>query len=98
MKRLEPEIDFETANTAGLGALPDFKVLEVAAQKNRVLVSHDRRTMPGAFYAFIQKNQSPGLILLKQRCPFGQAIEGLRICYHTLELAEFANRIQYLPL
>ena len=98
IKRIEPEIDFETALTAALEGVSDQNVLVLAAEKNRVLVSHDRRTMPGAFYAFLRDRESPGLILIRQGCPLGLAIDELRICYHVLEGEEFANRIWYLPL
>lgn len=54
--------------------------------------------MPAAFYGLLREGEHPGLILVKQRCPIGVAIEDLRICYRTLEAEDFANRIQYLPL
>jgi predicted nuclease of predicted toxin-antitoxin system len=98
IKKVEPEIDFETAQTAALKGIPDLEVLRIAAGKNRVLVSHDRRTMPSAFYSFLAEQESPGLILLKQTCPLGRAIEELRACYHVLDAAEFINQIRYLPL
>ena len=98
LKRIEPEIDFETAQIAALKGVPDAEVLRIAAEENRVLVSHDRRTMPSAFYSFLRERESPGLILIKQICPLGQAIEELRICYHGSRAEEFANQIHYLPL
>lgn len=97
LKRIEPEIDFE-AQADALKGIPDVEVLRMAAEKHSVLVSHDRRTMPSTFYFFLEERESPGLILIKQICPLGQAIEELRICYHGLRAEEFANRIHYLPL
>jgi hypothetical protein len=47
--RREPEIDFHTADEAGLRGLPDNAVLALAAQENRILISHDRRTMSRHF-------------------------------------------------
>ena len=87
------------ASTA-LKGIPDSTVLQIAAEKKRVLVSHDRRTMPNAFYAFLREYEyeSPGLVLIKQQCPVSRAIEELRVCYHALEAKEFLNRIHYLPL
>ena len=51
--RLEPSIDFQTAQAAGLAGLDDPGVLKVAAVQGRILVSHDRRTMPTHFGQFI---------------------------------------------
>ncbi len=98
LKRVEPELDFETAQAAALRGVPDPEVLQIATEKNRVLVSHDRRTMPSAFYAFLRTRESSGLILISQSFPIGRAIEELQICYHNLEAEEFANQILYLPL
>jgi len=49
VKRSAPEIDFKTATEANLEGLDDPVVLGIAAQEGRVLVSHDRRTMPYHF-------------------------------------------------
>jgi hypothetical protein len=51
--RAEPSISFLTAAEAGLHGLPDPKVLEIAAEEGRVLVTHDRKTMPYVFGEFI---------------------------------------------
>ena len=44
--RREPSIDFQTALTAGLDGLDDELVLGRASEQGRILVSHDKRTMP----------------------------------------------------
>ena len=49
VKRSAPEIDFKTATEANLEGLDDTVVLGIAAQEGRLLVSHDRRTMPYHF-------------------------------------------------
>lgn len=57
--RREPGIDFRTAILAGLRGLGDLEVLTLAAEEGRILVSHDRKTMPRAFGKFIQSKTSP---------------------------------------
>ena len=51
--RREPNIDFQTADAASLRRIPDPEVLALAAQEDRILVTHDRRTMPRHFAEFI---------------------------------------------
>jgi predicted nuclease of predicted toxin-antitoxin system len=46
LRRRAPALDFQTANEAGLHGLDDEAVLAQAAGEGRILVSHDRRTMP----------------------------------------------------
>jgi hypothetical protein len=72
-RRLDPTIDFQTAQALKLHGVPDTLVLERAAHATRVLVSHDRRTLPRFFGKFIRTNTSPGLIIVSQRLPVGRA-------------------------
>jgi hypothetical protein len=51
--RREPTLDFRTARGAALRGLADSTVLELAAQQQRVLVSHDLGTMPSHFRILI---------------------------------------------
>ena len=51
--RREPGIDFQTAVAAGLSGLSDPEVLAISAQEGRILVTHDRKTMPKHFADFI---------------------------------------------
>lgn len=46
VRRLEPAVDFLTANEAGTEGRGDPDVLEFAARQGRILVSHDTSTMP----------------------------------------------------
>ncbi len=51
--RRQPNIDFKSANAAGLEGKKDPEVLAIAAQEGRILVTHDRKTMPAEFGQFI---------------------------------------------
>ncbi len=53
--RREPSIDFQTAQAAGLQGLSDKDVLALAARAGRLLVTHDRKTMPRQFAEFMSK-------------------------------------------
>ena len=64
VRRRAPEIDFQSAHEAGSHGLDDDVVLALAAREGRMLVSHDRRTMPRHFADFISNRTSAGLILI----------------------------------
>lgn len=51
--RRNSSIDFQAANVSDLSGLTDLEVLLVASREERVLVSHDQRTMPKYFAEFI---------------------------------------------
>jgi predicted nuclease of predicted toxin-antitoxin system len=47
-----------------LPGLPDLQVLALAAQENRILVTHDRRTMPRHFASFVISHECPGVVII----------------------------------
>jgi predicted nuclease of predicted toxin-antitoxin system len=48
-RRREPAFDFQTALQAELSGVNDPEVLVHAAREGRILVTHDRKTMPRHF-------------------------------------------------
>ena len=52
--RLLPDCDFKTAPEVGFHTgTPDPEVLRIAAKDNRVLISHDLKTLPQHFGIFL---------------------------------------------
>ena len=98
VKRLQPEIDFQTADEAGLRGLDDLEVLAASAREGRVLVTHDRHTMPQHFAAFVTTQHSPGVFILSQYLPIRQAVEELQLIWEASEAEEWIDIIQALPL
>lgn len=96
--RQEPSIDFQTATKADLAGLDDLAVLALAAEENRILVSHDRKTMPYHFANFLERQTSAGVILIPQSLSLAQAAEDLILIWSATETEEWENRIGYLPL
>ena|ERR1051325_9708927 len=98
LRRLEPSIDFQTAPALSLHlAVPDEQVLTLAAEQGRILVTHDRRTMPEYFEQFIESHDSPGLIIISQRLSISRAAEWLHLMWAASEAEEYVNAIYSLP-
>lgn len=98
LKRRESAIDFKTAHEAGLAGLDDIEVLKIAAEEERLLVSHDVSTMPENFADFIKRRYSPGVILISQELSYRNAIEGLLRVWNATEAEDWHNVISFLPL
>lgn len=81
-----------------LANLPDPDVQVLAAQEGRILVTHDRRTMPTHFGHFIEDHQSPGLIVISQKTEILSAIEDLILLWMASEAEEYVNLILTIPL
>jgi len=96
--RREPGIDFQTARAAGLAGLADKDVLTMAARSGRLLLTHDRKTMPKHFAEFIAAQSSAGVLIVPQKLPISQAVEELILVWVATEAEEWINRIYSLPL
>ena len=95
--RRAPEVDFQTANEADLESLSDPEVLAIAARQNRILVCHDRRTMPIHFGKFIETNVSPGVFVVSKNAQVLRVIEDLILIWAASEAEEYVNSILALP-
>ena len=98
VRRRAPTIDFQTAHEASLAGLDDNVVLERAAREGRVLVSHDRRTMPSHFADFIAARPSAGVIIVPKGLAIRRAVEDLLLIWEASEAEEWVNQIDTLPL
>jgi len=95
--RREPRVDFQTAGQAGLRGLDDVQALAVAARGGRILVSHDRKTMPRHFAEFLRSSSSPGLFIVSQKTDLLSAVEGLLCVWVASQAEEWVDRICTIP-
>lgn len=95
--RRQPEIDFQSAYAALLEDKKDSEVLAIAAQDDRVLVTHDRKTMPAEFGKFIISQNSSGVLVISQNMPISDAIEALVLIWEASTAKEWINQIMSIP-
>ena len=94
-----PELDVITALEVGLSDASDTEVIAWASGENRLILTHDRRTMPN--YAANQMARGmdvAGIIVVPRRLPIKQVIEDLEIIARCSDAAEWINVIRHLPL
>ena len=96
--RREPSVDFQTAKQADILGLPDDEVLAVATRAGRLLVSHDRETLPAHFNSFLAGSESAGLLIVSQNLPIRDAIEEILLVWAASEAGEWRNRLAFLPI
>ena len=59
---------------------PDPEV-SIAARQTRILVTHERRTMPTHFVNFILHENSPGVLVIRKQLSERAAIEELMLIW-----------------
>ncbi|HAZ48203.1 MAG TPA: hypothetical protein DCZ55_28025 [Cyanobacteria bacterium UBA11371] len=95
--RRESNIDFQSAYAAGLEGKVDREVLAIAAQDGRVLVTHDRKTMPIEFGEFVTTQTSAGVLILSQKLAIADAIESLILIWEASTAEEWIDQIMSIP-
>jgi len=91
-------MDFRDAHEGGVIGLSDLDVLRIAAESDRILVSHDRRTMPANLARFLETHSSPGVIIVSQDLDIGAAIEDLLVIWGASDSEEWRDQIGFIPL
>jgi uncharacterized protein with PIN domain len=94
-----PKLDFITAHQASLGEASDPELLAWAVKQKRILVTHDRRTMPSHATARIAKGENiAGVIIVSRRLPVRRVIDDLECIVSCSDEGDWENVIKHLPL
>ena len=97
--RRVPALDIVRIQDAGLAGAPDPEILAWAADENRILLTHDRDTMPNFVYdRLIAGEPMPGVFLVSNRMPKGQAVDELFWAAHCLSAEDCNDQVKYFPL
>lgn len=95
--RKQPNLNFQSANEAELEGIKDPEVLEIAARDGRLLVTHDRKTMPTEFGQYILSRTSSGVLILSQSLPISEAIDAIILVWEASTAEEWINQIMTFP-
>ena len=94
-----PALDLVRVQDVGLATADDPSILDWAAQEERVLLTHDRRTMPGyAYQRIAEGKQIAGMIVMKPNLSVGQVIADIELIEACSTSAEWINKVIDLPL
>lgn len=93
-----PALDYLTALEIGLSEVGDFTLLLGAANEGRVLLTHDRKTMPQHIADFIAAgHDTPGVVIVPRSLPLVQAINELELIIACMAETEWINTYRILP-
>ena len=94
-----PQLDVVTAHEVGLSAAKDPELLRWAADEGRIVLTHDRRTMPEhAARRIAAGEKMPGVFVVPRRLPINKAIDDLEVMVTCSLDDEWEDTIRYLPL
>jgi hypothetical protein len=94
----QPNLDLLRVQDVNLLNVDDPEILEWAANNNRILLTHDRATMPDFAYERLSRNQKmAGMFVVNDRMAVRQAIDDLLLIVDVTEQTEWKSQILYLP-
>ena len=95
----EPNLDVLRVQAAGLAGADDPDILAWAAENNRIVLTHDRATMPDYAYQRVAAGAAmPGVFIVNDRFPVGRAIQEILLMVACSDQSEWSGRAVYLPL
>lgn len=95
----QPNLDLLRVQDVGLREVDDPAILAWAAMNGRILLTHDRATMPDfAYDRLVAKEQMAGMFVVNDRMPIRQAIDELILLIDCSEQEEWQGIVLYLPL
>ncbi|NEQ04769.1 MAG: hypothetical protein F6K37_01835 [Moorea sp. SIO4E2] len=95
----QPNLDLLRIQDVGLREVDDPAILAWAAINGRILITHDRATMPDFAYNRLVSGESmAGIFVVNDRMPIRQAIDELLLLIDCSEQAEWKGIVLYLPL
>jgi len=94
-----PNLDLVRVQDVGLLEAEDPTVLAWAAANNRILLTHDRATMPDfAYERLLTGKTMPGLFVMRDSTPVRNSIDELLMLAECSTQAEWLGLVIYLPL
>jgi len=98
LRRL-PEVDIVRVQDAGLMNVSDKRVLEWAAQENRIVLTHDVNTLVTEAHQRVAVGLPlPGVLASPQMMPVGPVIQDLVFIIENSQEDEWRNEVVFLPI
>lgn len=95
----QPNLDLFRVQDVSLQEVDDPTILAWAANNDRILLTHDRATMPDfAYERLVRKETMTGLFVVNDRMPIRQAINELLLLINCSKQSEWKGIVLYLPL
>lgn len=99
LQRQTEDLDVERVQDVGLRTADDLTVLAWAAERGRVLLTHDAATIPGFALTRVAAGQAmAGVIIVPAILAIGEAITDLALIAEASLDGEWDDQVRYLPL
>ena len=99
LQRRISDLDVVRVQDTPLCGADDPPLLEWAAERGKILLTHDQATLVGyANERLAVGKKMPGVIAVRTDAPIGSVVEDLELLIQAGEAGELDNRIIFVPL
>jgi hypothetical protein len=96
--RVKSDLQLIRAQDVGLSGASDEKLLEWAADNDRIVLSHDKRTLPRHAHDRLRcALHVPGIFIVINLASIRQCIDDIVLIAECSEPDEWKDRVLYLP-
>ena len=97
--RRQPDLDLMRIQDVGLRTADDPTNLAWSATEGRILLTHDRTTMPHFAYERLRAGEiMPGMFIIRNKPLLGPIIDEILLVALCSSQDEWRDRVEYLPL
>ncbi len=94
-----PQLDIVRVQDTNMVASPDPQLLEWAAANDRILLTHDVKTLAGFAYDRVRDGlPMPGIIEVKISQSMGATVDEIVLLIEASTPQEFENQVRFIPL
>ena len=95
----EPHLDLVRVQDVGLAGAEDSEILAWAAENKRIVMTHDRASLPDYAYQRVAAGQEmSGVFILNDRFPVAKAIDEILLMVACSEQEEWGGRAVHMPI
>jgi predicted nuclease of predicted toxin-antitoxin system len=96
----QPKLDILRVQDVGLRTASDPEILAWTAAEGRILLTHDRQTVPKFAYERVRAGQAmPGVFVIRNRPnQIGQMVEEILLVGLCSSQEEWKDRVEFLPI
>ncbi|MDQ2808848.1 MAG: DUF5615 family PIN-like protein [Chloroflexota bacterium] len=99
LSRRNPDLNIIRIQDTDLLSAADPTMLGWVATQQRILLTHDIRTLPDFAYERIRAGLAmTGVIVVQRSCPIGQAIDEILLLLAATTDDEWQGRVRFVPL
>lgn len=98
VRRRHPSIDIVRVQEVGLSGMDDTAVLDWAVEKNRILITKDRATIPPLVAQRLEENiPTPSVLIIRPNAQLNSILEMIEAIIQQTQATDWRYPVRWIP-